>query len=472
MSNKPRYIGRGALAAFSACLIAACGGGGDDGGSGGGPVIGGACGVDAQKQFVLNTTREWYLFTDLLPQQVNLAQFSTADALVESLTATARDRGFDRDFTFIASIAEEQQFFSAGESVGFGISTSIRNNNTQLFITQAFESSAAAAAGFARGDEVLAIGNTLASLEPIATILARTNGFSEAIGPAEAGVTRSFRVRTPAGATVERTVTKRAYSLNPVPTSTTIPRAGLTPIGYVNFRTFVSTADAQLRTAFNTFRTNNVRDIIVDLRYNGGGLVSTAELLADLLSQGRAGELNYRTRLNPAKVNQERAVAFANRAEAIPALKIAFLTSRSSASASELVINSLAPYADVAIVGDRTFGKPVGQAAFDLSSSCDTRLRLVTFKSVNRDNAGDYFSGLPDANYRDTFCSVADDLTRAQGNTAESMTAGAITWINTGACPATSVVSGAAKLAIRDESGEPPRFRKPTPAQFYQPGTI
>jgi C-terminal processing protease CtpA/Prc len=460
---------RAVIAATAAVLVTACGGGGDDA-----PAFSNdPCGVEAEKQFVLNTTREWYLFLELLPAQVQLSQFSTADALLDSLTATARAQNKDRFFSYIASIAEENQFFGAGQSVGFGISTTVRNNNTQLFITQAFETSAAADAGFARGDEVLAIGTSASTLEPIATILARPDGFSAAIGPADAGVTRTFRVRTNAGATVERTVTKRSYSLNPVPSPQLIQRTGLTPIGYVNLRTFVSTADSALRTAFNNFRTNNVRDVIIDLRYNGGGLVATAELLADLLSQGRSGQVQYQTRLNANKTSQQETVTFTNRAEAIPALRIAFLTSSASASASELVINSLAPYADVAIVGGRTSGKPVGQFAFDLSSTrCDARLRLVTFKSVNRDGAGDYFDGLPDAAYRDAFCTASDDLTRAQGNSAELMTSAALTWINTNACPVAAVTPGAAKLTARDEIGAPPEFARPTVAQINVPGSI
>ncbi len=461
---------RVSVAACAAFLVA-CGGGGGGGSGGTPPVAGGACGVEAQKQFVLNTAREWYLFVETLPATVQLSQFATADDLLDSLTATARSQNRDRFFSFIASIAEENQFFGAGESVGFGISTSVRSNNTQLFVTQAFESSAAADAGFVRGDEILAIGTSAATLEPIATILARTDGFSTAIGPATAGVARTFRVRTPAGATVERTVTKRSYTLQPVPAPQLLARTGNTPIGYVNLRTFVSTADAQLRSAFATFRTNNVTDVIIDLRYNGGGLVSTAELLSDLLAQGRQGQVQYRTRLNPSKANREQTIPFINRAEAIQGLRIAFLTGPSTASASELVINSLAPYADVAVVGARTFGKPVGQNAFDLGSNCDTRLRLVTFKSVNVNGAGDYFDGLPDANFTDAFCTAADDLTRAQGNASETMTSAAIRWLNTGSCPV-AVSAGANKLAARDETGSLPDLRARTIQQIHQPGTI
>ncbi|MBK6597705.1 MAG: peptidase S41 [Proteobacteria bacterium] len=454
------------LVALAASLIAACGGGGGNETTTGPVGSGGSCGVTNQKQFVLDRTREWYLFADTLPAAVQLAQFPSAEELLDQLTATARSQNRDRFFSYIASIADEQQFFSAGESVGFGIGTTVRDNNTRLFITQVFENSAAANAGFTRGDEILAVGTSSTTLQSMASLLASAEGLSNAFGPSEAGISRSFRVRTVAGNTVERTVTKRTFSLNPVPATRLIARTGLTPLGYLQLRTFVSTADSQLRSAFASFRANNVTDLVVDLRYNGGGLVATAELLSDLLSAGRIGQLQYRTRLNTSKTRDEISVNFLSRAEAIQATRIAFITTGSSASASELVINSLAPYADVAIVGGRTFGKPVGQFAFDLGADCDTRLRLVTFQNLNRDGDGDYFDGLPDARYNDAFCLSDDDLLRPQGDTAEGMTASAIGWLNNGVC--------CASVAATQRKADPGALRptsKPSLDQRLLPDT-
>ena len=113
---------------------------------------------------------------------------------------------------------------------------------------------------------------------------------------------------------------------------------------------------------------------------------------------------------------------------------IALITTGSTASASELVINILEPYAKVAIVGATTYGKPVGQSPFD-QHGCDVRLRLITFKNVNRDNEGDFFSGLPDATFNGTFCPAADDITKPQGDAAENSVATALYWINNSACP-------------------------------------
>src|SRR5690606_13260342 len=113
-------------------------------------------------------------------------------------------------------------------------------------------------------------------------------------------------------------------------------------------------------------------------------------------------------------------VRFGSAAQAIPAMDIAFLTTEATASASELVINSLAPYARTAIIGDLTYGKPVGQFAYDLAA-CDVRLRLVTFRLVNSDGSGDYYDGLPDTRFTDDFCPAADDLAHAQDDPEEAM---------------------------------------------------
>lgn len=469
---------RQGLAALACCvLIVACGGGGGGGGTTPGPLgAGGSCGADREKQFVLDATRDWYLFLELLPATVDLAQYPTADDLLDALTAQARAQSKDRFFSYLTSIRAEEQFFGAGESVGFGIGTLIRET-TRLFVSQVYESSAAADAGFLRGDEILAIGTSSGSLQPVSALLAQPNGLSDALGPSEAGVTRVFRVRTRAGQTLERTVTKRAFDLDPVPQWTLFTRAGLPPVGYVNLRTFIAPADAALREAFASFKAQNVFDVVVDLRYNGGGLVATAELLSHLLAADDANQTLYQTKLNARKAASEQTVPIRAVEQAIAAQSIAFLVTGASASASELVVNSLAPYASVAIVGARTYGKPVGQFAFDLSG-CDTRLRLVTFKSVNREGYGDYFTGLPpeppDQRFRHAFCAAADDLTRDQGDVAESMLADALYWLESGACPVTAAArrQGAALDALTAAaSAVPPAPRRPAPDQVYLPGS-
>jgi hypothetical protein len=201
---------------FAAALLVACGGKGA--GTGSGQVVGGgSCDATAQKQFVLNTAREWYLFPELLPASIDPSTYADATSFLDALTATARAQGRDRSFSYVTSIAAEQALLSGGESAGFGISLLIDEPARRVFVGQVFESSAAADAGLARGDEILAVGTSAATLQPVATLLATPNGLTEAIGPSTAGTVRTLRWRNLAGQEFTREIIKRTFSIVPVP---------------------------------------------------------------------------------------------------------------------------------------------------------------------------------------------------------------------------------------------------------------
>jgi C-terminal processing protease CtpA/Prc len=445
----------GTLTLVAAALLVACGGKGA--GTGSGEVVGGgSCSATSQKQFVLNTAREWYLFPELLPASIDPSAYADVQSFVDALTAAARAQRRDNFYSFVTSIQSEQALLSSGASAGFGISLLIDSQARRVFLGQVFEDSAGADAGLARGDELLAVGTSAATLQPVSTLLATTNGLTDALGPSTAGTARTLRWRNVAGQEFTREIVKRNFTITPVPPTQVrlISRPGLTPVGHVTLRTFISTADAQLRSAFQTFRSNGVRDVIIDLRYNGGGLVSTAELLLNLLAGDRTNQVSYATRFNPSKSSSEQTVRFQSQPETIPTLRVAFITSGQSASASELVANSLVPYAQTVLIGARTFGKPVGQFAFDIPA-CDFRLRLVTFKSVNARGDGDYFSGLPDALFAAAggqSCTAGDDLSRLPGDPQETMTSTALSWLNNGVCPAGPIAAAGASVAGASDS--------------------
>jgi hypothetical protein len=120
---------------------------------------------------------------------------------------------------------------------------------------------------------------------------------------------------------------------------------------------------------------------------------------------------------------------------------------------------------EVAIVGADTFGKPVGQSAFD-PSGCDLRLRLIAFQFTNADGQGEYYEGL--AATLPFACRAEDDLGRQPGDALESSTAEALHWLGTGAC---SEVLGAGKArAAAAALQRVPQAARPTAAQVYLPG--
>jgi C-terminal processing protease CtpA/Prc len=456
------------FAAAFVCVVAGCGGSGSGDGNGNSPAAN-RCSDSARKDWVLDTAQGWYLFADLLPASVNTADYASPAALLDFLTATARQEGKDRGFSYLTTRAADQSFFSEGEFVGFGIRTRI-DAGTRLLVLDVYEGSPAADAGLARGAAINAI-DAGDGYRTISDWLAEDPALETAFGPADEGVMRGMQFTLGAQA-FERSLTKRIVTIDPVPPTTgvrTLPLAGTAGVGYVNLRTFISTADSELRNAFDEFRIAGLTDFIMDLRYNGGGLVNTAELLGDLFGAARdPNDVFSKTRFNPARAAANDEIrTFGSETAAVAPVRIAFLTSESSASASEIVINSLDPWAEIAIVGGNTFGKPVGQSAFDLAG-CEDRLRLISFRTDNALDQGGYYEGL--APYVTFACAAPDDLDRAQGDPDESMTAAALSWLGAGQCDTLIAAGSAGQTKTALGAARVPFPARPTPAQANLPG--
>jgi len=452
-----------AAAACTCALVAACGGGG------GGGVVPGGCSATSQKNFVLNAAREWYLFLDLLPANVNVNDYATAEDLLDALTATARSQNKDRFFSYLTTPAADSGFLLEGQFIGFGFRTRIEGN--RLRVPDVYEGSPAALGGLGRGSEITHIDSGTGYV-PVATILQTDPNLEQAFGPPTTGVQRGLRFIRADGQQFEAVFTKAIVTIPPVPANGTavlsLPNSPNVEVGYVNLRTFISTAETPLRNTFLQFRNRNpgIQYFIFDLRYNGGGLVGTADLVGDLFGGGLDGEVFEQMRFNPGKSSNDSVHRFGVQPQSVTPVRIAFITTGGTASASELVVNSMKPWVEVAIVGSDTFGKPVGQSAFDLTG-CDLRLRLVTFRTTNALHEGDYFDGL--APTLPFACAAADDLTRNPWDSMEASTAAALTWLETGAC---SQVMSAPAMPVPKalEGARVPLMRRPTPAQDALPG--
>jgi len=451
-----------AAAACVSVLVAACGGGG------GGVAPGGACSATNEKNFVLAATREWYLFPELLPANVSVGNYATADDLLDALTATARAQNKDRFFSYLTTPAADSSFLQEGQFIGFGFRTRIDGN--RLLLPDVYEGSPAAAGGLGRGSEITHIDGVA-----VTTILQTDPNLENAFGPATQGVQRTLNFIRVDGQQFNNVVfTKAIVTIPPLPANgtaiLTLPQNPNIEVGYVNLRTFISTAEAPLRSAFLQFRNRNpgIQNFIIDLRYNGGGLVSIADLVGDLFGGNRmATDVFENMRFNANKSANDTVHRFVQQPQSVSPVSIAFITTGGSASASELVVNSMDPWVNTAIVGSDTYGKPVGQSAFDMAG-CDLRLRLVTFKITNALNQGDYFDGLAQT-LPGAACAAGDDLTRNPWDSAESSTAAALGWLQTGACGQSMAAplppSLKAQAAIRV-----PVMRRPTPAQEALPG--
>ena len=474
-------IGRTALSTTLAIALVACGG---DGSSVPPTTLGptptptpttAGCAISEQIDFADAVLDEWYLFPDFLDNTVNPAAFSDVQSFLDARVAPARAQDIDKGFTFATSIQEENELIASGSSAGFGIRLIFDSSGSRLFVSEAFEGAPGLAAGIDRGTEILAIGTSTANLESVSSIAASggTQAVIDALGPSTAGTTRVLRFRTLDNQTIETSVTKTDYSLDPISDryGVSIFTDGGTRAGYINLRTFiVEDAANQLRDAFALFRQEGITDLIIDFRYNGGGLVSVADTFGDLMGAGRVGQVWSETVLRASKSSENSTEFFENEANAIAPTKIAFITTQSSASASELVINSMIPYVDaanIALIGSNTFGKPVGQFGFDLSA-CDLRIRAVTFQTNNADGNGDYFSGL--ASEVPNTCRANDDIFTPLDDQTEASIATALDFLEGRSCSSPITLAPGLRTAQSVSTLQLLQPERPNAVQYENPG--
>ena len=449
------------LAAGCAAMVAACGGGGSSGTPTPTPsatptptptATTAACSLSARQSWVLGQLQEWYLFPELLDTSVNPANHSTVQSYIDALLAPARAQNKDRFFTYITSIAEENAFYEQGSTAGFGFRLSYDTGAGRVFVIEAFEGAPALAAGIDRGTEILQIGtqtvsSLMASGGPSAVI--------SALGPDDVGTTRQLTVRDLNGTQRTVNLTKTEFAIDPVSDryGAKIIADGARKVGYINLRNFIDTSDPNLRAAFAMFKAQGVTELIVDLRYNGGGLVSISELFTDLMSAGRQGQVSSYVTFRPSKSAENETDLFEAQPQAITATKVAFIGTKSTASASELVINNMQPYlgANMALIGTNTYGKPVGQIALD-KPACDDRLRAIAFKIENANHQGEYFNGL--ATTVPNTCKASDDISHQLGDPAEAMVKTALDFLAGRACTPIGAVAAKSISGGRDVLSE------------------
>ena len=342
-----------------------------------------------------------------------------------------------------------------------------------MFILEAFENAPAFQSGIDRGTEILAIGVDSSSLQTVSDLLASggAGAVFDALGPSDPGVTRVIRFAQADGTVLEESISKTEFSLDPVSDryGAVIINDGGRNVGYLNLRTFiVGGAADELRDAFQLFASNNVDELIMDFRYNGGGLVSVAETLGDLMGRDQVDNIFSQTVLRPERSDNNETRLFRTELNAPQPEGLVLIGTRSTASASELVTNAMLPYVAsgrIALVGANTSGKPVGQFAFDLAD-CDLRIRAVTFQTLNANDEGDYFTGL--ASVMPNTCRANDDFTRPLGDPAEASIATALDFLAGRSCTA---ISGGAEQTVRSIGGpEIVMPERPSAAQLQIPG--
>jgi carboxyl-terminal processing protease len=419
---------RWGLAAALAAVLTACGGGDPDGGGASSRNAPASCRPDDLKTWLSDYFASDYFWYALGPRPSPLLPSAVSDHF-SALLYTGTDSAFPADrWSRFETTESFNRFFGEGNALGFGVSVAglevAGQPSRPLYVRSVDAGSPAALAGLGRGDRILSLnGRTAADL-------ITADDFS-ALTAASVGQTLSVQWRTLTGVDRSATLTAATYALAPVPRAQTLTSPAGRKLGYLEVRSMISQTQAPLETAFAQFRTDGVQDIVLDLRYNGGGLVSMGATVASYIAGTRAAGQVYASLLyNNQRASSNQSFLFAQPAPAAAAgvPRVFVLMGRRTCSASEQIINGLQGAGlQVVAIGEATCGKPVGFVP--VSDGCGTTYSVVNFESVNRLNQGRYFSGL------NATCTVAEDWTQPQGSLTDPLMAAARGLADGGACP-------------------------------------
>ncbi|BDT69406.1 hypothetical protein os1_35960 [Comamonadaceae bacterium OS-1] len=437
-------------------VLAGCGGGGDIGGSSGSgsggsvaPVASGypgnpaSCDVSGQRAWLRDYMTDAYFWYDR--QGVPNAAATSMDAYFDALLYQPTDR-----YSYSQTTASANQFYVDGTRTGYGYALDwLDAARTTLAVRLVEPLSPVGLAGLQRGDRIVSIdGKTSVEI---------ANGGLAAVDTT--GVARTFVVRNAAGTQRSFTVPSATYALSPVNTVAVLTAPNGAATGYLMYQEFIASGAAAMGAAFDRFRTAGITELVLDLRYNGGGSTQQARYLAGLVAgSAQTGKVFAQYQFNAKHTASNFTQNFVGTSGGLPTApldnlaRVIVITSPSTASASELVINALRPYKTVVTIGDTTYGKPY---AFQPVDACGTTYNAVNIVVANALNFSDFSAGFAPT------CAVADDLDHPLGDPAESRTAAALGFIQSGACPPrASVAKSLAPTASRGFGDiSPPQMR-------------
>ncbi|MET0519706.1 MAG: S41 family peptidase [Burkholderiaceae bacterium] len=500
-----RPIGLAGLAPLLiGALLSACGGGGGGGDAGGGssnppPVSAGQplqpsssyaqrCdasnpfAASAQKTGSLALEKQWlrayfdeaYLWPDEVPGiDAGAAAYSGSDVRAslehyfEALKSPRlTDSGARRDrFSFMLTTAEWNQSAQGGVELGYGIEWHLASATPPRHIRVAYveAGSPAAAAGVLRGDELLSadgVGADAGDAAGVATL-------NEALYPGQPGAAHQLVFSRQGAALPGKSLVGATVSRASVPLHEVIATADGGRVGHLVFNDHLAGAEAPLIAAMQDFKAQGVTDLVLDLRYNGGGYLFIASELAYMITgpariDGRVFErLNY----NGKRSAENESTPFYTTAclyngssctsqQALPTLNLArvyVLTQDGTCSASEAVINGLMGVdVEVIQIGGSSCGKPYG---FHARDNCGLSYFPIEFVGVNAKGFGDYADGFTPVARASAGgrklpgCQVADDFDHPLGDRAEGQFAAALSYRASGQCPAASGLGLARTLA-------------------------
>ena len=368
------------------------------------PPAGGSSFDEREKSYLYDLFLTEYFWYFEVPQPFDYSPYTDPQTMINDLKYSALDR-----WSFVLT-REQYDDSSAQRTSGFGFGF-----NHDLIVDLVRLGSPAEAAGLLRGDRIVTVNGEPASPD---LIMQASNSLDQ--------VTHFTVDRF--GTTLNIDITAQYYSYRVVDSKIVQTDEG-ERVGYLRLDLFSEIATDEMETAFTNFSINGIDKLVIDLRYNPGGLLNTASILMDKIGRDYNGRVQCTLEWNDKNSNENETLYFDSLdPNSLSLKKLVFLTTGESASASELVINSMEPYMhdNVAIVGTRTHGKPVGMSGRTDGSYI---YFIINFILKNSDGYGDYFDGLaPDCNIPD------DDYAHQLGDPNEALLNEALYYIDNGHC--------------------------------------
>jgi carboxyl-terminal processing protease len=410
-----------------------------------------------ENNWLRSWTHQLYLWYDEV-QDENPALYTTPDyfQLMKTMETTSSGDPVDRfHFTYPTSVWESLS--QSGEEVGYGVDFEIVAATPPRSVIIAYLQPTAnlpsqtVAANFVRGDTVLQVdGVDVVNADDQASV----NTINAGLAPSTVGETHTFEVLDP-GSSTPRTVQLQAANITstPVLVETTVTGPSGSTVGYILYNDQIATAESELISAINDLKSQGVTDVVLDLRYNGGGYLDIASELAYMIAgpsqtAGETFELqqfnNQYPTTNPVTDEPITPTLFhtstqgfsTTAGQPLPTLnmtRVAVITGQDTCSASESIINSLQGVGfTVYQIGATTCGKPYG---FYPQDNCGTTYFSIQFQGVNAKGFGGYGDGFSPANTTPAVgvtvpgCSVADDFGHALGDPSESRLATALAYL-------------------------------------------
>ena len=330
---------------------------------------------DSIYYFINEIMHSWYYWYKEVPD-INYLQFNEPAELLDALVYKPIDK-----WSFVERAEVIDAWFGEGITFGFGFQMRY-DPDGNLRVLYVYDNTDAYNSGIRKGFIVQSINGTPVSL---------FNDFDTFFDDSPA--TFSFEFRDYDNQLLSVSLEKSEVTQNAVFYENTFDVMGHNT-GYLVYDSFLEYSWEELEAALNFFKENNIEELVIDLRYNQGGSILNAIRLIDaLVPPENVGHTMFSyTHNDLAAPYYDTTINIEASELNLDLERVFFLTTRFSASASELVMNSLAPYMDVFLIGTPTTGKPMGMYRFDFH---EWYLYPVTTKLVNANGYGDFFDGLP-----------------------------------------------------------------------------